>query len=216
MRFLTVSLFCTVAAISGLVVYLEPALQGDWKAILLIGTPILAGAVSLMFAPRQPVKETERKETEKELPEVTPGPAGEIPPEPPVSPPAEDPNMAIISYLSLLQREGRLVDFFLEDIDSYDDSQVGAAAREIHRRCRAVLRETLALEPVLPGEEGARVEIDEDFDPSKIKLVGRITARPPYVGILRHPGWRCSRIRIPVATQAARNDIIAPAEVEIP
>ncbi len=211
MRLLTVSLFCAVAAVSGLVIFLEPTLQGDWKGILLIGAPILAGAVSLVAVPRQPAK----KETETEPAGIPSGPLGESPPEPPVSPPAEDPNSAIVSYLSLLQREGRLIDFFLEDIDAFDDSQVGAAAREIHGRCGPILRETLALEPVLSGEEGARVEIDEDFDSSRIKLVGRITGRPPYVGILRHPGWRCSRIRIPFDRSAARNDIIAPAEVEI-
>ncbi len=215
MRFLTVSLFCAVAAVSGLVVFLEPTLQGDWKGVLLIGAPILAGAVSLMAIPRQPAKGQERKETETEPAGIPSGPLSESPPEPPVSQPTEDPNSAIVSFLSLLQREGRLIDFFLEDIDAFDDIQVGAAAREIHARCRPILRETLALEPVLSGEEGARVEIDEDFDSSKIKLVGRITGRPPYVGILRHPGWRCSQIRMPFDRSAARNDIIAPAEVEI-
>ena len=31
--------------------------------------------------------------------------------------------------LTLLQREGRLVDFLLEDIDQYADAQIGAAVR---------------------------------------------------------------------------------------
>src|SRR3954463_4131073 len=38
--------------------------------------------------------------------------------------------------LTLLQREGRLLDFLLEDVESYANEQIGAAVRDIHRSCR--------------------------------------------------------------------------------
>src|SRR5438876_1692147 len=64
------------------------------------------------------------------------------------------PSGAPLRILGLLQREGRLLDFLLEDIKAYSDEQVGAAVRDIHRQCQAALNEHLALEPVLPKEEG--------------------------------------------------------------
>src|SRR5262245_66406401 len=49
--------------------------------------------------------------------------------------PAEPPRPSAepIRFLNLLQREGRLVDFLLEDIQAYSNDQVGAAVRDIHR-----------------------------------------------------------------------------------
>src|SRR5215475_8944644 len=49
------------------------------------------------------------------------------PPKPP------KPNAEPVRFLALLQREGRLVDFLLEDIQAYANDQVGAAVRDIHR-----------------------------------------------------------------------------------
>src|SRR5262245_33996714 len=80
-----------------------------------------------------------------------PSPPDVAPPQP-VRPSCEP-----LLMLSILQREGRLVDFFLEDIDGYTDDQVGAAVRDIHRNCRKALLEHVALEPVLPEAEGAQV-----------------------------------------------------------
>ena len=59
------------------------------------------------------------------------------------------PNGAPLRLLTLLQREGRLLDFFMEDVDGYNDAQIGAAVRDIHRSCRKALREHLVLEPVM-------------------------------------------------------------------
>src|SRR4051812_2683242 len=50
--------------------------------------------------------------------------------------------------LSMLQREGRLIDFLQEDVAAFSDSEVGAAARVVHEGCRKVVRQYLALEPV--------------------------------------------------------------------
>ena len=38
-------------------------------------------------------------------------------------------------------REGRLIDFLMDDLTAYGDAQVGAAARVVHEGCKAVLQE---------------------------------------------------------------------------
>jgi hypothetical protein len=43
----------------------------------------------------------------------------------------------IASFLATLQDRGRLVDFLMEDITTYNDAQVGAAARVVHGGCKA-------------------------------------------------------------------------------
>src|SRR4051794_38071028 len=47
----------------------------------------------------------------------------------------------IVSFLAMLQERGRLVDFLMDDINAYNDAQVGAAARVVHAGCRRVLQE---------------------------------------------------------------------------
>src|SRR5688500_12565958 len=46
---------------------------------------------------------------------------------------------AALQLLSLLQREGRFVDFIEEDVANYADAQIGAAARVVHEGCRKAL-----------------------------------------------------------------------------
>src|SRR5436853_82507 len=69
------------------------------------------------------------------------------------------PSGAPLRFLALLQRDGRLVDFLFEDVQAYSDQQIGAAVRDIHRKCHAALRDHLVLEPVLSEAEGATVEV---------------------------------------------------------
>src|SRR5205823_3168157 len=94
------------------------------------------------------------------------------------APPVEEkktppkPSAAPLRLLALLQREGRLLDFLLEDIQAYPDPQIGAAVRDIHRQSQAALKEHLVLEPVLGQAEGATVEVPAGFDPAAIRLTG--------------------------------------------
>ena len=53
-----------------------------------------------------------------------------------------------LRLLTLLQREGRLLDFLLEDIQGAPDEQVGAGVRELHRKAQAVVKEHLVLEQI--------------------------------------------------------------------
>jgi hypothetical protein len=120
-----------------------------------------------------------------------------------------------IQLLALLQRDGRLVDFFTEDITSYDDAQVGAAVRDMHESCRATLRQYLTIEPVVSGEEGQPVTIESGFEPGTIKLIGNVTGRLPARGVLRHHGWQARETRLPDLPPGAARAVIAQAEVEI-
>lgn len=126
------------------------------------------------------------------------------------------PSGAPLRILALLQREGRLVDFLLEDIQAYSDEQVGAAARDIHRGSQAALKEHLVLEPVLKQAEGSTVEVPRGFDPSAIRVVGNVTGEPPYRGTLLHHGWRVQEIRLAPLPAGQDEFVLMPAEVELP
>ena len=135
---------------------------------------------------------------------------------PPAPPKPPKPSGAPVRFLALLQREGRLVDFLTENIQAYDDAQVGAAVREIHRQCQAALNEHLELEPVLNQEEGATVEVPAGFDPSAIRLTGNVTGQPPFRGALVHRGWRVKQIKLAPPPEGQDEFILQPAEVSLP
>ncbi|MBN2450080.1 MAG: DUF2760 domain-containing protein [Lentisphaeria bacterium] len=117
--------------------------------------------------------------------------------------------------LALFQREGRLVDFLQEQIDSYADAQVGAAARQIHEGCRRVLHDVFTVAPVRSEDEGSRIEIETDFDPRALRVTGRTGDDPPRSGVLRHRGWRVTAVSFPRRHGALDPSIICPAEVEV-
>ena len=154
---------------------------------------------------------------EEAIPEpVVPKALPEPEPEPP-KPVDERVRLApAIQMLSLLQQEGRLLDFLMEDIAEYSDDQIGAAVRNIHRDCRAVLEERLSLSSVLDQEEESQVKVEHGFDPSRIRLIGNVTGEPPFSGVLRHHGWRAGEVKIPELPEGHDPTVIAPAEVELP
>ncbi len=128
----------------------------------------------------------------------------------------DDSDGAALQLLALLQREGRFLDFLAEDLNAYSDAQIGAAARGIHAGCRRALEGRLDLERILPGEEGQEVSVPASFDPEEIRLVGDVRGPAPYRGTLQHPGWRVRRLELPKTAVGVRQQILAPAEVEIP
>jgi hypothetical protein len=117
--------------------------------------------------------------------------------------------------LTMLQREGRLIDFLQEDVASHPDADVGAAARVVHGGCRKVVREYLSLQPVLTEPEGAQVTVAEGFDANRIRLTGNVAGQPPFRGSLKHHGWVAQEVRLPSPPVALDLKVIAPAEVEI-
>ena len=150
------------------------------------------------------------------LPEREPAPLPPPPAERVETRPAEDSSDRAVQLLALLQRDGRLVDFFSEDIAPYQDEQIGAAVRELHANCRKALAQYVTLEPVIDGEEDRPVTVEAGFDPASVKLVGNVTGRPPLRGLLRHKGWRVTGINLPtLPPQGTGRAVVAPAEVEI-
>jgi len=145
-----------------------------------------------------------------------PAPEAVAPAQPEVSA-AEELTDRAVQLLALLQRDGRLIDFFSENIAPYSDAQVGAAARNVHESCRQALERYIKLEPVIDSAEGQSVTVQEDVDPSTTKLIGNVTGRPPLRGVLRHHGWRATQVDLPPLPPAGVGRfVIAPAEVEIP
>ena len=121
-----------------------------------------------------------------------------------------------IQILSILQRQGRLIDFLREDLGPYEDSQIGAAVRSVHQGCREALSQNLELEAVLREEEGSEVTIQPGFDAEAVRLTGDVKGDPPFRGILRHRGWRVVRMDLPLKSPDREKDwILAPAEVEM-
>lgn len=122
---------------------------------------------------------------------------------------------AALQLLALLQREGRFVDFLEEDVSSFSDAQIGAAARVVHDGCRKALREHVPLKPVRSEDEGARVELAKGFDAASVRLTGNVTGEPPFKGTLAHRGWRAIEVKLPKMTEGHDATILAPAEVEV-
>ncbi|MCX7701575.1 MAG: DUF2760 domain-containing protein [Gemmataceae bacterium] len=121
-----------------------------------------------------------------------------------------------IRLLALLQREGRLLDFLMEDISAASDAQIGVAVREVHRKCQEALKKALDLEPILSQRENETVEVPAGFDPSAIRVTGNVAGQPPFRGTLIHAGWRVKAIRLHSPPEGADELVVAPAEVEIP
>lgn len=119
-----------------------------------------------------------------------------------------------LHLLAALQREGRLLDFCEEDLTGFSDAQIGAAARTVHDGCRKALRDAVVIESVRPEKEGSPVEIPSGFDPASVRLTGNVVGAPPFRGVLRHHGWKASRVLLPPPPGDPL--LLAPAEVELP
>ena len=119
-----------------------------------------------------------------------------------------------VQMLAILQRDGRLVDFLMEDLAAYADAQVGAAVRDVHAGCRTALTRYATIAPVFEDEEGQAVTVERGTDPAAVKVTGSISGEPPYRGVLRHRGGKAARVDLPPLPATGRT-IIAPAEVEV-
>lgn len=144
-------------------------------------------------------------------------PAVEETPKPPAKPkPLPPARNDAVTLLATLQREARFVDFLQEPLAGYSDAQVGAAARDVHRDCAAVVQRLFDLKPVVEQPEGAEIELPAGFDPGRFRLTGNVAGDPPFRGRLVHHGWEAGKCELPAwsgSSEAAR--VIAPVEVEL-
>jgi len=136
----------------------------------------------------------------------------------PIQPPAPlgvQAEAEVVAFFGLLQEKGRLVDFLMEDITSYEDSEVGAAARVIHQGCRQVLQEYFRIAAISDAAEGTQVSVPAGYSADEYRLVGKLTGEPPFTGTLLHKGWKTEFVKLPRIVNADRLPAIAPAEVEL-
>ena len=120
-----------------------------------------------------------------------------------------------LRLLSYLQQAGRLIDFLKEDVSSFTDAQIGAAVRKIHQDCKQILEDLVTIRPLKEESEGATIQIQKGYNPSEIKLVGKVKGEPPFTGILIHRGWKAHKRSLPKKAGEISNEIICPAEIEI-
>lgn len=153
-------------------------------------------------------------------------------PEPAVEPPARHQTVDVapepkkparatgaeaMHFLSLLQRDGRLVDFLQEDLSGASDADIAAAVRStVYEGCKKTLAAHLKLGPVLDKPEGAMVTVEAGFDPNAIRLTGNVVGNPPFRGTLKHRGWKALEVTLPEPPQGYDGKVVAPAEVELP
>lgn len=119
-----------------------------------------------------------------------------------------------LRLLALLQHSGRLIDFLKEDIVAFNDSQVGAAVRKIHEDCRKSLEDVVTIRPVMEEPEGTMIHVPKGYNPSTMKVVGKVKGEPPFTGILVHRGWKAHKLSLPKKT-GDHSEIICPAEIEV-
>lgn len=121
-----------------------------------------------------------------------------------------------VTLLSSLQRDARLIDFLMENIKDYDDAQIGAAVRDVHKKSKDVLQKMFAIEPASQISEGQSIKVPENFDQGLYTLTGKISGKGPFNGNIEHAGWKITKIEIPLwsGTNESAN-IIAPIEVEV-
>lgn len=120
-----------------------------------------------------------------------------------------------VQVLGLLQKEGRLLDFLMEDLSGYNDAEVGGAVRDIHRGCRQALDQYFTLRRVLEQSEGEAVTIEAGYDPSAIELQGSVGGEPPIQGSLIHGGWYAEEVKLPTIPEGADPNVATPAQVEV-
>ena len=122
---------------------------------------------------------------------------------------------AALQLLNVLQREGRFVDFMMEDIENVSDEQVGAAVRSIHKGCSKALAEYFVIKPIVEQAEESAMKFEKNSDVSKINFIGNVSDKMPDKGILKHHGWEVSQVLLPEIADGRDINIICPAEVEI-
>ncbi len=135
-----------------------------------------------------------------------PGPA-------PVAPAQPSASTGALQLLSLLQREGRFVDFIQQEVAGFKDADIGAAARVVHEGCRRALHNHARVVHVRNEAEGSSVVLESAS--ADVKLVGHVAGSAPFRGVLRHRGWRVEELTLPTLLGAHDPKVVAAAELEL-
>jgi len=199
-----ISIICCIAllALNAWPLFTEPSVFHSYSAVASL--PLAAALLLLIFLSRGARRE--------------PGPPKADIAKPMPVPTADNQAEAeIVSFLATLQERGRLVDFLMEDVTTYDDAQVGAAARVVHEGCRAALQEHFNIRSVCEENEGSPVTIPGGYAADEYRLIGNIRGAGPFSGTLVHRGWKTEWVKLPRVLRANPDHLptIAPAEVEL-
>jgi hypothetical protein len=181
-----------------------------WLAIRVFFLVLFQGAVARQVA------EVLQKRKLETLPAGEPKPQPKAEPKPAAQQPPKLSRSEAVTLLATLQREARFIDFIKEPLDGYNDAQIGAAVRDVHRDCGKVLDRLFDIQPLVGQEEGSTLEVPAGFDAGRYRLTGNVVGNLPYQGRLVHHGWEASEVQLPAwsgTPQSAR--VIAPIEVEL-
>lgn len=120
-----------------------------------------------------------------------------------------------LQLLSLLQQDARFLDFVHEDLSSYSDADIGAAARVVHEGSSKAIASYFSLAPIRSEEEESRLTLASGFNASEVRLTGNVVGSAPFTGTLVHRGWKVTDVRLPQLAKGHDVRILAPAEVEL-
>jgi hypothetical protein len=168
--------------------------------------------------PAAPAPDGERKAAEPDwaaAERVEPAPPEKTPAPSAASSMAPSADAGALVLLSLLQAEGRFVDFVQQDISGFPDTDVGAVARVVHSGCRKVLSSHLRIAAIRGESEGQPVALEPGFDANRIKLTGNVAGTGRLNGVLRHRGWQATEVHLPTVVDGTGTSVLAPAEVEL-
>lgn len=125
-----------------------------------------------------------------------------------------------VQLLSVLQKQGRLIDFLMEDIGEVEDEQVASAARVVHSGCQDVLHKYFSILPIRNESEGQGLQVFEEEVDKSIELQGDCDPKQKSTAILLHKGWKNENVQLPTLTKEKQkllidNQILYPAQAEI-
>ena len=108
----------------------------------------------------------------------------------------------------------------MDDVSSYTNEQVGAAARVVHGGCQKVFVEYFSVAPVSGESEGELISLEAQTDNKMLhwKLHGQASSINEKVkGTLVHKGWQTKEVNLPESSQLENSSsyIITPAELEV-
>lgn len=117
--------------------------------------------------------------------------------------------------LNLLQREGRLVDFLMEDVSAFSDAQIGMAVRQIHENSAGCIKKYFSPEKVITEQENSDYSVPADYDVTTLRVTGNVKNGVAQIGKIQHGGWKVGSLQLPKVVGALNTTVIAPGEVEV-
>ncbi|MDQ3233581.1 MAG: DUF2760 domain-containing protein [Pseudobdellovibrionaceae bacterium] len=130
---------------------------------------------------------------------------------------ADSEDAAVLMFLRVMQEKSRLLDFALTDIARLPDAQVGAAARVVHQGLQSLLQDSFDIKPIADQSEGQNLQLPEDFDSSRYRILQQSAAEQKPQGVILHRGWEVKKMNLPRSLRRTGDplpSVLAPVEIE--